>query len=130
MTVEQYLTTAYSPDCDFVDDHVEERTLGERPHSGLQCEVIVYLNSRWREWGIRVWPAQRVRTRPARFRIPDVGVKLGRPDELIFRTAPFLCIEILSSEDRLSRLSLVEERLQEYFDILAPLDELFAAAEE
>lgn len=116
-TVEQYLTTAYSPDCDYVDGHIEERNLGEQPHSGLQREFIVYLHSRRKRWGINVWPEQRVQTKATRFRIPDICVTLGRPDEPIFRTAPFLCIEILSSEDRMSR---VGERIQEYLDMGVP----------
>lgn len=165
VTIEEYLTTAYSPDCDYVDGHIEEHTLGEKPHSRLQVEFILYLGNRRKKWRIEVWAEQRVQTTPTRFRIPDVCVTLGEPDELIFRTAPFLCIEILSSEDRMPR---VEKRLQEYLDmgvrfvwvvdpvsqaawiysgagkqavtdgllrtsepdILVPLDELFAGAEE
>ncbi|MGI8990858.1 MAG: Uma2 family endonuclease [Bryobacteraceae bacterium] len=114
VSIEEYLTTAYSPDCDFVDDHIEEHTLGERPHSELQREFITYLNSHRKRWGIRVFPEQPVQTRPTRFRVPDVCVTLGTTDELIFRKAPFLCIEILSSEDRMAR---VEKRLQEYLDM-------------
>ena len=116
-TVDQYLRTAYSPDCDYVDGHIEGANLGEQPHSGLQGELITYFNTRRKKWGIRVWPEQRVQTTPTRFRVPDVCVTLGRPQELIFRTAPFLCIEILSSEDRMSR---VEKRLQEYLDMGVP----------
>jgi len=48
---------------------------------------------------------------PTRFRVPDVCVVLGRTNEQIFRTPPFLCIEVLSPEDRLKR---VEERIQDY----------------
>ena len=114
VTMEEYLTTDYSPDCDYVDGHIEEHTLGEQPHSGLQREFIVYLHSRRKKWGIEIWPEQRVQTTATRFRIPDVCVTIGEPDEPIFRTAPFLCIEILSSEDRMTR---VEKRLQEYLDM-------------
>ncbi len=85
VSVEEYLTTDYSPDCDYVDDHIEERNLGERPHSGLQTEFIVYLGMRRERWGIRVWTEQRVQTTATRFRIPDVCVTLGTTDELIFR---------------------------------------------
>ena len=114
ITVDEYLTTAYSPDCDYVDGHIEERNLGEKPHSRLQREFIFYLHSRRKKWGIDIWPEQRVQTTPTRFRVPDICVTLGEPDEFIFRTAPFLCIEILSSEDRMNR---VEKRLQEYLDM-------------
>jgi Uma2 family endonuclease len=44
---------------------------------------------------------QRIRTKhdPARYRIPDVCVTFGEPDEDIFTEPPFLCVEILSPED-------------------------------
>ena len=29
ISVEDYLATAYEPDCDFVDGHIEERNVGE-----------------------------------------------------------------------------------------------------
>lgn len=48
---------------------------------------------------------------PTRFRIPDVCVVLGKATEQVFRTPPFLCIEILSPEDRMSR---VEQRIDDY----------------
>ncbi|MGI8743102.1 MAG: Uma2 family endonuclease [Bryobacteraceae bacterium] len=117
VTLEEYLTTGYSPDCDYVDDHIEERNLGEQAHSGLQREFVFYLHGHRKRWGISVWPEQRVQTRATRFRIPDVCVTLGLPNEPIFRTAPFLCIEIMSSEDRISRMEL---RIQEYLDMGVP----------
>jgi len=38
VSVEEYLNTSYSPDCDYVDGEVLERNLGEREHSELQTE--------------------------------------------------------------------------------------------
>jgi Uma2 family endonuclease len=44
--------------------------------------------------------------------VPDVCVALGpEPDEQIFTTPPFLCIEILSPEDRIGR---VQETIDDY----------------
>ncbi len=38
---------------------------------------------------------------PTRFRVPDICVTVGpKPTEQIFRTPPFLAIEILSKKDR------------------------------
>ena len=54
---------------------------------------------------------QRVQVNPTRFRIPDVCVILGEPDGQILRKPPFICIEILSPEDRMSR---VEERIDDF----------------
>ena len=50
ISVAEYLRTAYSPDCDYVDGEVQERNLGEKDHSILQCEFPYYFRSRKKEW--------------------------------------------------------------------------------
>jgi Uma2 family endonuclease len=117
VSVEEYLRTSYRPDCDYVDGAVEERNLGERDHSWIQAKLIILLMSRFRETGIAAMPEWRVQTRPSRFRIPDVTVVKGKPDEKILTKPPLLCIEILSPDDRLSR---VNSRIKEYLDFGVP----------
>ena len=118
ISVREYLTTSYDPDCDYVDGVVEERNVGERDHSKLQGAVIVNYYNRRREWGIHVYPEQRIQVSPTRFRIPDVCIIAGpEPEDQVFRTPPFICIEILSPEDRLSR---VRERLNDYLRFGVP----------
>ena len=111
ISVEQYLATSYRPDCDYVDGRIEERNLGEFDHSSLQTAIAIYLGSRQKQLGITVVVEQRVQVSATRFRIPDVCVVLGKVTEQIFRKAPFLCIEILSPEDRMKR---VQERIDDY----------------
>jgi Uma2 family endonuclease len=111
LSVEEYLATSYRPDCDYVDGRLEERNVGRRDHSNLQMVVSAYLYARRKEWGIRVYPEQRIQVGPTRFRVPDVTVVLGEPSEQVFTKPPFLCIEILSPEDRLSR---VEQRIDDF----------------
>jgi len=111
ISVEEYLATSYRPDCDYVDGRIEQRNLGEFDHSSLQTAVAIYLGSRQKQLGITVVVEQRVQVSPTRFRIPDVCVVLGKVTEQIFRTPPFLRIEILSPEDRMKR---VRERIQDY----------------
>jgi Uma2 family endonuclease len=68
---------------------------------------------------------QRVQVGATRFRVPDVcAVLASDPVESIVRRAPFLCVEILSPEDRVSRLN---ERISDYFNIEVPLDQMFEA---
>ena len=99
--VEEYLNTSYRPDCDYVDGRIVERNVGELDHSDVQGEIVVYFRLRRKQWGIYAFPEQRVQVSPTRFRIPDVCVVLGpKPTEQIFRTPPFLAIEILSKKDR------------------------------
>jgi Uma2 family endonuclease len=117
VSIEEYLSTAYNPDCDYVDGTVEERNLGEHDHSRLQMIVAAYFFNREKQWGIHVVPEQRVQVSPTRFRIPDVCVVLGKPQEKVFHTPPFICIEILSPEDRLSR---VRERIDDYLNFGVP----------
>src|SRR5579872_2952251 len=111
ISVEQYLATSYRPDCDYVDGRIEERNLGELDHSSLQTAVAAYFFSRRKQWDITVVVEQRVQVSPTRFRIPDVCVVVGKATEQIFRTPPFLCVEILSPEDRMKR---VKERIDDY----------------
>jgi hypothetical protein len=37
LSLGEYLQTKYRPDCDFVDDHLEERTVGERDGTEFNC---------------------------------------------------------------------------------------------
>jgi Uma2 family endonuclease len=105
VSVEEYLRTVYRPDCDYVDGVIVERSLGEKSHAKLQQEILFYLHRRRSQWGIFVIQETRVQVSPTRFRVPDVCVIAGpEPDDEIFTEPPFLCIEILSPEDRMSRM--------------------------
>ena len=103
VSVQEYLTTSYRPDCEYVDGVLQERNLGEYEHSRLQALLMGYLLIREKQWGIRAVPEQRVQVKPDRFRVPDLCVvKKDSPIEQIFSRPPFLCIEILSKDDRMS----------------------------
>jgi len=105
VSIDEYLRTSYDPDCDYVDGRVEERDLGEYDHSVFQAEVAAYLIARKKQWGIRALTEQRIRIGPRRVRIPDVCVLPGaRPSEKVLTQPPFICIEILSEEDSVSRV--------------------------
>jgi Uma2 family endonuclease len=118
VSVQEYLTSVFRPDCDYVDGVIEERNLGERDHAKLQAAIAAYLYARRKEWGIHVYTEMRVQVSATRFRIPDVCVVAGlEPDEQVFRTPPFICIEVLSPDDRLSR---VQQRIDDYIAFGVP----------
>ena len=107
VTMEQYLTSAYSPDFDFVDDHVEERTLGERPHSGSS------------------WFTYTVDRKNGAY---ASGLHRGcRPDRHAFGFPMSRCLEFSAAGKQAVADGLL--RTSEP-DILVPLAELFADAEE
>jgi Uma2 family endonuclease len=112
ISVEEYLRTAYDPDRDYVDGEVIERNWGEHDHSDLQSELVRYFRNRRRELKTQAYVEQRVEVAKTRFRIPDVCVYAGeKPREKIFSTPPFICIEILSPEDRVAR---TQARIDDY----------------
>jgi len=118
MSVREYLSTSFRPDCDDVDGVVVERNVGEYDHARLQMAISAYFYARRKEWGIDVVPEQRVQVSPSRFRVPDVCVILAdHVPEQIFRTPPFICIEILSRDDRLSAM---QERVKDYLTFGVP----------
>jgi Uma2 family endonuclease len=115
--VEEYLSTVYRPDRDYVDGEALERNLGERDHSYIQASLGSYFFARRKAWNIEVYSQQRVLLHADRVRVPDICVVLGGTKEKIFTTPPFLCVEILSPEDRMIR---VWERIRDYFEMGVP----------
>lgn len=106
VSVEEYLDSSYEPDCEYVDGEVLGRNVGESDHSGLQGLIVWWLMSRRKELGIHVFPDMRVQVAGTRFRIPDIAVTNHMVRGRILREPPFLCIEILSPEDRASRTQI------------------------
>jgi Uma2 family endonuclease len=117
VSLEQYLAHVYEPDCDFVDGEIEERNVGERTHAQLQLKVGSYLLTKYGPEGLQFFTEVRVQVSATRFRIPDVCGTLGNPGEEVFTKPPFLCVEILSPEDRMSRLEI---RIQDYLKMGVP----------
>ncbi|HYL75598.1 MAG TPA: Uma2 family endonuclease [Bryobacteraceae bacterium] len=110
--VEEYLSTSYDPDCEYLDGRIVERNLGEIPHSRIQRNLIIYLGTRSKEFEIEVFPEQRMQVSRTRFRVPDVtAVRLPTRDRAIITSPPHLCIEILSKEDTMEDM---QERIDDY----------------
>ncbi|WP_419806956.1 Uma2 family endonuclease [Terriglobus sp.] len=108
--MQEYLQTSYSPDMDFVDGHLEERNVGEHEHARLQWLIAKAFSPREDEWDLEGVIEQRIRVDGSRVRICDVALlRSDAPFERVIETPPFLCIEILSREDRLSRAKIVLE---------------------
>src|SRR5271170_3244253 len=97
VSLQEYLTTTYRPDCDYVDGVLVGRNVGQKDHSKLQGEAFAFFRSRRQELRLAAFVEQRIRVSARRFRIPDVCVvPLPEPDEQIFTQPPYICIEILS----------------------------------
>lgn len=118
ISVEEYLNTTSRPDCDYIDGEVVERNLGEIDHGDMQGLLVYYLIGHRKEWGISIFPETRVQVKTQRFRVPDISVVLGpKPTTRIIVSPPLLCIEILSPEDRMSKM---QERVDDYLAFGVP----------
>lgn len=113
ISVESYLATSFEDgDLEYIDGELESTNVGEIDHSVLQAAIAAWFFARRKSLG--VFPLTEVRTRvsPTRFRLPDVAVVRGaRPEGAVLRSPPFLVVEILSPEDRVSRM---EARIDDY----------------
>ncbi len=86
-------------------------------HSSLQLRVGGYLLTQYASLGFQVATVTRVQVKANRFRVPDICVVIGHPGEEVLTKPPFICIEILSPEDRMSRL---EARIKDYLEMGVP----------
>lgn len=118
VSVEEYLHTMYRPDCDYVDGEVIERNVGESSHSLIRRILMRIFLEMEKTHPIRAMPELRNRVSATRYRIPDLCVMLkSQKVEPILNSPPFLCIEILSPEDRMSRIL---ERVNEFLAFGVP----------
>jgi len=105
VTVEEYLRTSYEPDCEYVDGEVLDRNVGEKSHSKVQRRLLAFLMRREAALGIFALQEWRVRINDRHYRIPDVLIVAGpEPEEEVLSRPPLVAIEILSPEDRMSRM--------------------------
>jgi Uma2 family endonuclease len=140
---QEYLTTSYDPDCEYDEGEILERNVGELPHGTLQLEFGGFFRDLRRQ-GCPIRPAveTRIRIAPRKYRIPDVFVyKEPAPRDPIPSTPPFIAIEILLPEDRMSRRAVVYTATATYEAkdgvlrtedpaIAVPLTELFQALDD
>ena len=119
LSVNEYLASGYSPDCEYVDGVLVERNVGTLPHSLLQQILVRYFQQFEESLGFATVPECRTRTHSSRFRIPDVMLIRTPFDRRarFYDGVPLAIIEILSPEDRLRS---VIERFEEYQALAVP----------
>lgn len=107
VSLEEYLSTCYEPDREYVDGELVERCVGKFEHSRLQTLIATYFCIKEMEHKIWAFTEQRIQivntAHERRYRIPDVCVvRTPYEQESILTQPPYLVIEILSPDDRAS----------------------------
>jgi Uma2 family endonuclease len=102
--VEEYLSTAYHPDREYVDGVLLERSMPTMFHAVLQGLLFLHFNGLERQCGFITLLELRTRIIDrARYRIPDLLLAaIPIPKSRIMEAVPLAVIEILSPDDRVS----------------------------
>lgn len=89
-----------------------ERNAGLKDHSLALTDTLFWFSSRIRLLGLKPLISMRLFIAPTRIRVADICVvRLPLPDEQVFSTPPYLCIEVVSPEDGFMYL---QERFDDY----------------
>lgn len=106
VSVQEYLATAYEPDCEFVNGSLEARSVGEKDHSILQRFLVVLFAIHRSDWAVEVFPELRLQITHTHFRVPDVTVvRSAQHVGQILTTPPLVAVEIMSPEDTLPKIA-------------------------
>lgn len=118
ISIEEYLSSDYEPDADYVDGRIEERSLVETDHSKLQGRLYFLIALHQEDWHLLALLEQRVQVAATRFRVPDVCVvREEDADNPIITQTPLLCLEVLSPRDS---VSAIRKRAQDFFNMGVP----------
>lgn len=118
VSVAVYRSSSFRPDLEYVQGKLLERNVGEKPHGRLQRLLIVLFGMNEDAWNVEAIPEQRVQVAEEQYRIPDLCILPRYTQEPIVCTAPLLCIEILSRDDRMSEM---QERVDDYLKMGVPI---------
>ena len=102
VSVEEYLRTTYKPACDYIDGVLRQKPMATWDHGAIQRQLGTLTSAR------QCYEAATeltVRIREGKYLVPDVAVQLRGEIQRPYPTKPiFLCIEIMSPEDRFSEV--------------------------
>jgi Uma2 family endonuclease len=112
VSLDQYLSTSYRPDRDYVAGELEERNVGEKDHSAVQAFFVKWFAAHEDQYKLEAFPEIRIKVSAQQVRVADVAVlRVNEPYEAVIGRPPVVVIEILSPVDRVNRH---EQRLQDY----------------
>jgi Uma2 family endonuclease len=108
----EYLKSHFEPDAEFVHGEIEERSVGEYEHNLVQWAILDWFRRHDKQWHTRSIQEQRTLLGPEKVRILDVSVWPREvPVQPVFSTPQLIAIEVLSPEDRHSK---VQEKIDDY----------------
>ncbi len=111
-SLDEYLSTAYRPDAEYIDGELRERNVGELEHSRMVKAILRWFEQYETSWQLEALPEVRVQVSAENYRVPDICLRpLGNPDIRFVTAVPAAVIEVLSPEDSVSDY---RERIADY----------------
>ena len=105
VSVEQYLSSSYEHDMEFIDGELKEKPMPTPLHAFVQGLLCQWFLNHTREWGVLALPEARTQVRPRNFRLPDVSIaRVGTRFERTLDAPSLIAIEVLSADDTFSEL--------------------------
>jgi Uma2 family endonuclease len=100
--LDQYLSTSYRPDREYIDGEVVERNMGKWEHSRIQALLAFWFGSHEQEWRVQTVTEWRTQVSGTRVRVPDLVLVRRGSQPAVLVDPPLLVIEILSPDDTYS----------------------------
>ncbi len=98
-SIDQYLSTSYHPDREYIDGEIVERHMGKWEHSRVQFMLAAWFFQNEAAWHVQGATEWRTRVAESRVRIPDLVLVRRGPQPPVLATPPLLVVEILSPDD-------------------------------
>jgi Uma2 family endonuclease len=102
-SLEEYLSTNYRPDAEYIGGELKERNLGELEHARMVKAILRWFEQYESSWELEVLPDVRVQVSAENYRVPDICLRpTANPDVRYVTSAPAVVVEVLSPEDSIS----------------------------
>jgi Uma2 family endonuclease len=101
VSVDEYLNTSYKPACEYLDGVLKRKPMPTFDHALVQSRLVSLISAQQRSY--IALPELTVKIREREWLVPDVAIMLRSQIQRPYALDPvFLCIEILSPDDRLA----------------------------
>jgi Uma2 family endonuclease len=105
ISIEDYLETSYSPDREYIDGELKEKSVVSSVHGRIQVLIGHWFIQHEDEWHLIASAEARTRTSVNRVRLPDLVLDSpGYLRQEALTAPPAIAIEVLSPSDRVSDL--------------------------
>jgi Uma2 family endonuclease len=103
VSLDEYLSTSYRPDVEYIDGELKERNLGELEHARMVKAILRWFEQYESSWELEALPDVRVQVSAENYRVPDICLRpTANPDVRFVTATPAVVVEVLSPEDSIS----------------------------